>query len=175
MLKWLDNYLEEFLVVGLLVFLLCSVNIESFRRYVLNDSGPYSEEIARFALIWMVYLGVPYAVKKRRHIICDVIPSRVSRRLELLINFIGYVFFLVFALVMTYENYNLVINEIAIDKTSEAMHAPIWYFSAGIGVGFALAALRLIQGIWQTVRAIRNPAFAGDSWAWQSEAEKGFD
>lgn len=172
---WLDDYLEEFLVVGLLVFLLLSVNIEAFRRYVLNSSGEYSEEIARFALIWMVYLGLPYAIKKRRHIICDVLPAKIPRRVDLIVSFIGYVCFLLFSLVMTYENYNLVINEIGIDKRTEAMHVPIWYFSAGIGIGFGLASLRLMQGIWQTIRAIRNPDLAGDDWAWRSEAEKGFD
>src|SRR5690242_9838007 len=70
-LVWIGEYVEEVLVVGLLAFLVCAVSVEVFRRYILNNSGPYSEEIARFAMIWMVYLGVPYAIKQRRHIICD--------------------------------------------------------------------------------------------------------
>ena len=171
----LEIHLEEVLVVSLLVFLVCAVSIEVFRRYVLNSSGAYSEEIARFALIWMVYLGIPFAVKQKRHIICDVLPSRLSRRTTLAINLVGYICFFAFCLVMVYENFQLIMTQIAIDKRTEAMHVPIWYFSASIGVGFALAGVRLLQAIRHTVRAMLNPDVSADEWAWATEAEKGFD
>jgi TRAP-type C4-dicarboxylate transport system permease small subunit len=170
----LEANLEEFLVVGLLVFLVCSVATEVFRRYVLNNSGEYSEEIARYALIWMVYLGVPYAIKQRRHIICDVLPSSLPRRVNLAISLASYGLFLGFSVLMVYENYQLVMTQMMVDKRTEAMHAPIWYFSSGVGIGFALASARLLQAIWHTLRAMRSGN--GDAeWAWHTEAEKGFD
>jgi TRAP-type C4-dicarboxylate transport system permease small subunit len=173
-LLWLEANLEEVLVIGLLIFLVCSVTVEVFRRYILNSSGEYSEEIARYALIWMVYLGVPYAIKQRRHIICDVLPSSLSRRASLAISLVSYALFFAFSLLMVYENYQLVVTQIAVDKRTEAMHIPIWYFSSGIGIGFALAATRLLQAMRYTLRAMRSGA-GGDEWAWQTEAQKGFD
>jgi len=150
----LDNYLEEILVISLLVFLVVTVNIEVFRRYLLNSSGAYSEEIARFALIWMVYLGVPYAIRRSKHIVCDVLPSRIPRKFSLSINILSYILFLVFAVVMTYENYQLILNQIAVDKRTEAMYAPMWLFSMGIGIGFGLAVIRLIQTIYINIKEL---------------------
>jgi TRAP-type C4-dicarboxylate transport system permease small subunit len=173
-LRFLDNYFEEILVIGLLLFLVFAVNIEVFRRYILNQSGAYSEEIARFALIWTIYLGVPYAIKMRRHIICDVIPARIPRRLDLIINFISYLCFLIFSIVMVVQGYELVISQIAVDKRTEAMHLPIWYFSIIIGIGFGLAVIRLLQSLRENIQEVLAPTGSGPR-AWESEAQKGFD
>jgi len=155
-INFLDNYLEEILVISLLVFLVVTVNIEVFRRYLLNSSGAYSEEIARFALIWMVYLGVPYAIRRNRHIVCDVLPSSIPRKVNLGVNILSYILFLIFAVVMTYENYQLILNQIAVDKRTEAMYAPMWWFSMGIGIGFGLAVLRLLQTIYLNLKELFN-------------------
>lgn len=67
LLRFLDNHLEEMFIACLLAYLVLGVNFEVFRRYILNNSGAYTEEAIRLALISMVYLGVPYIIKKKTH------------------------------------------------------------------------------------------------------------
>ncbi len=142
---FIDEYFEETLVVCILLFLVFSVNIEVFRRYVLNASGAYSEEISRFALIWLVYLGVPWAVKRKRHIVCDVIPSNTPPKLVLMVNMVSNLLFIFFAVMMIIGDHGLIAQQIMVKKKTEAMHLPMWWFSTGIGIGFFLAIIRLIQ------------------------------
>lgn len=171
-LRWIDEYVEEVLVVALLFFLVGAVNIEVFRRYVLNSSGAYSEEIARYVMIWMIYLGVPYAIKQRRHIVCDVLPAGMSPRLDITIDTISYLLFFLFCLFMAYQSYSLVALQIEMGKRTEAMHVPIWYFSIAIGVGFSLGALRLFQIIYHTIGRLRRPGAEGPAWPWNNSHQE---
>ena len=49
----------------------CDVFYQFFTRYALNDSAAWTEEIARYLLICMVFVGVAAAVRTSRHIHVD--------------------------------------------------------------------------------------------------------
>ena len=44
-----------------------------FTRYVLNDSAAWTEEIARYLLICIVFVGIASAVRRTRHIHVDFV------------------------------------------------------------------------------------------------------
>ena len=48
-----------FLVLSIAVIVSASV----FFRYVLNDSLSWSEELAKYAMLWLVFLGSPIALR----------------------------------------------------------------------------------------------------------------
>ena len=66
MLKWLDENLEEFLMVALLIAMTVIMGIQVFARYALGASLSWSEELTRYLFIWSVCSNVP---KKREGIV----------------------------------------------------------------------------------------------------------
>ena len=50
MLKWLDENLEEFLMVALLIAMTVIMGIQVFARYALGASLSWSEELTRYLL-----------------------------------------------------------------------------------------------------------------------------
>ena len=57
------------------------VSVQVFVRYVLQKPlFLWSEELARFILIWMVFLGIGVGVKNDAHFAMDVLPSQLGRR-----------------------------------------------------------------------------------------------
>lgn len=54
-----------------------------FFRYVLNASLAWPEEVARWAFIWAVFLGMAINVGRRNHIAIDLVTQRLSPRLKL--------------------------------------------------------------------------------------------
>lgn len=157
-LSWLDRHAEESVAVILLLCLVLGVNFEVFRRYALHSSGAYMEEISRLTLIALVYLGIPYVARTRGHILCDVIPASAPRCVQRAVSLFGNAMFLVFSLSMVYGGWKLVVMQIAIDKRTEAMHAPMFVFTALILIGFGLTVVRLIQNLGQDLRAAAPPA-----------------
>lgn len=51
-IHWLDEYLEEFLMVVFLIAMTLIMGIQVFSRYILGVSLSWSEEITRYLFIW---------------------------------------------------------------------------------------------------------------------------
>jgi TRAP-type C4-dicarboxylate transport system permease small subunit len=87
--RWLAMLLEVVATVGFLVMCI-SIILQVVFRYVLQLVAPWTEELARFACIWAVFLGAAVCFDEGTHIKIDFIISKVSRkatkRLLLLIN-----------------------------------------------------------------------------------------
>ncbi|ARP85249.1 TRAP transporter small permease [Bordetella genomosp. 9] len=90
--------LALFWVMALLVFL------QFFTRYVLNDSFAWTEELATYSLIGVVFIGAAMCVRLCRHIQVDLLyrylPRPVGRLFSTVIDiartvFFGYVAWLV--------------------------------------------------------------------------------
>ena len=63
-LHWLDENLEEFLLVVMLAAMTLIMGIQIFSRYALGQSLSWSEEVTRFLFIWSGFLSVSYCSKK---------------------------------------------------------------------------------------------------------------
>jgi TRAP-type C4-dicarboxylate transport system permease small subunit len=89
-------------------FWLLAVNVfyQFFTRYALNNSAAWTEEIARYLLISMVFVGVAAAVRTSRHIHVDflyrLLPPRGGRTLATLVDIVRILFF-AFASVLTWQ------------------------------------------------------------------------
>ena len=62
-LHWLDENLEEFLLVVFLIAMTLIMGIQVLSRYVLGQSLSWSEEITRYLFIWSGFLSVSYCSK----------------------------------------------------------------------------------------------------------------
>src|SRR5512133_356369 len=74
---------EAWLALGLFWMLGLTVFYQFITRYVLNDSAAWTEEIARYQLIAVVFIGAAIGVTKNSHIQVDFfyrhMPPLVSR------------------------------------------------------------------------------------------------
>jgi TRAP-type transport system small permease protein len=68
-----------------------------FTRYFLNNSASWTEEIARYLLIGVVFVGASIGVAKNNHIQVDLLyrylPTKVGRLLAVLVDVIRVAFF----------------------------------------------------------------------------------
>ena len=63
-LHWLDENLEEFILVIFLIAMTLIMGIQVLCRYVLGMSLSWSEELTRYLFIWCGFLSVSYCSKK---------------------------------------------------------------------------------------------------------------
>ena len=75
----LDRALE--LVLGTLLLLMVVVVLwQVFTRFVLGSPASGTEELVRFALLWLSLLGASYGFGQRSHLAIDLLPaSRIQR------------------------------------------------------------------------------------------------
>jgi TRAP-type C4-dicarboxylate transport system permease small subunit len=96
--------IEDWLTLLVFWLMALAVILQFFTRYVLNDSFAWTEEIATYCLVAVVFLGSAMCVRLNRHIHVDFLfrylPAGVARALATAIDivrttFIGYASYLV--------------------------------------------------------------------------------
>ncbi len=73
----LDNILKNTLIF-LMVALVVSVSWQVVSRYVFASPSSWTEEVARFLLIWIGVLGAAYAFRTGAHLGLDLLPKKLS-------------------------------------------------------------------------------------------------
>ena len=101
-LRFLDENIEKMLCVIALALMSAVIVAQVFCRYVLNSSLSWSEELARYLFIWMIYIGISYGVKLDKHICVDAVYSFAPKSIKRYYAIIGYLLFLLFAVAMVY-------------------------------------------------------------------------
>lgn len=70
--------LAEETVPSIAVFVMLAVVLyQVFMRYVLNRPPTWSDELARFLYIWMVFLGAALASRRGTHVAMEYLPARL--------------------------------------------------------------------------------------------------
>ena len=72
-------------VISCVLSIALIVSTSIFFRYVLNDSITWSEEIAKYLMEWMVFVGAPVAMVQSRHIAIEMFPNLFRPRIRALI------------------------------------------------------------------------------------------
>ena len=151
-LHWLDEYLEISICVVLMSVMTLVIFAQVVFRYALNNSLSWSEELARFIFIWLIYLGVSYGCKQMKHLKIDAALYLFPKKIRPIIMIIGDILFLVFAVYQCITGYKLMMVQIQFHKVSSALHCPMWVVNAAAVVGMGLAAFREIQVILYRIK-----------------------
>jgi TRAP-type C4-dicarboxylate transport system permease small subunit len=123
-------FMEKFLVLifGLLVL---DVLWQVFSRYILNTSFSWTEELARFSLIWLSILGAAYLNARREHLSMDYLYGKFSDTTKKKVSiFIEILIFLFALIVMVIGGSNLVYTTLHLGQLSGTLRIPLGYIYA---------------------------------------------
>lgn len=123
----LNKIIERSLIIifGLLVI---DVVVQVFSRYVLGQSFSFTEEFARFALIWLSLLGAAYLNGKQAHLSMDYLLKKLSsENLKKRMKIIEAMMFLFALLVLVIGGGNLVYLTFELGQKSPAMNLSLGY------------------------------------------------
>lgn len=152
-LRFLDENIEKMLCVIALALMSAVIVAQVFCRYVLNSSLSWSEELARYLFIWMIYIGISYGVKLDKHICVDAVYSFAPKSIKRYYAIVSYLLFLLFAVAMVYYGILVVGMQISSGQVSPAIGVPMQYVYAAPVVGFVLTAIRLVQKVIEAIKA----------------------
>jgi len=156
LLRLVDDKLEVFICVILMSVMAVLLNIQVFMRYVMKDALSWTEELARYIFVWLVYIGISYGAKISKHLRVeaglDLFPKKARPYLLLAAD----AFFLCFALYISYRGWGIVERQIRLGQVSAAMRIPMWIVSAAPMVGFGMAAVRVAQNMVGKIKLMRG-------------------
>jgi TRAP-type C4-dicarboxylate transport system permease small subunit len=126
-LKWLNEHLEETILVVLLVVINFVMLAQIIARYIFNDSMSWPEEFCRYCYVWTVFLSISYTIAKgsmlRVSVVMDLFPAKIQSTIRVLCDLIMLALFWVF-----FRHAVSVVGHIknVTHEISSAMRIPMW-------------------------------------------------
>ncbi|MFD1065009.1 TRAP transporter small permease [Oceanobacillus locisalsi] len=144
-LKNITDKLEEYLLIIILLVICSTMVVQVFYRYILNDPLMWSEEFARFLLVWLTLLGMGYGVRKGIHIempfFFEKFSYNMQKVLQIGINILVLVFFIyLMPYVLEYTETQQMI-------TSTSLGIPMSYLYLSLITGIVIVVIRLVEQI----------------------------
>ena len=152
MLKALDDYLEETILIILLVIMTGVMGIQIVSRYVFQNSLTWSEELVRYMFVWSAFLGVPFCIKHGLSIKVDQFRNLFPIPLQKVLMYIDKIIIFLLFLVLFIYSFTVVKATYLSGQTSPAMQLPMWTVQISVTVSSLLSMIRSIQNLSHLVR-----------------------
>lgn len=126
-------------IMCLLVFL------QVLFRYVIQLPLYWTEELARYLFIWVIYLGAVLCIPWNRHLRLEIAINLFPDKFRGYIRKVGNVLFIVFAVILLVRSVGVLNYIISSHQVSPAVRLPMQYVYVSVPVCCVLMIVRLVQ------------------------------
>lgn len=163
LIREFDRHGERWLLLVFYAFVVSVIFVEVVRRFVFQYSSIWGEETARYAFIYLVWIGAAAAVKDRAHIRIDIIFKFLPSRGVAFLYLLGDVVTLLFACAALYWSLESVATSLRFGAATHGLRINQAWFAFAVPFGFSLILIRLVQSIRRDVSDIRagRPPYTG--------------
>lgn len=155
-LSLIDRNCERWLLLAFYSMIVVTIGTEVVRRFALSYSSTWAEEVARYAFIYLVWIGVAAAVRDRGHIRIDVIMGFLGNRGKAVIYLIGDFIMLFVSVLALYYSYETLSISMKFQSVTHGLGVAQAWFLAAVPFGFCLVTFRLVQSILRDLSNIRH-------------------
>lgn len=142
--KTVDQINKYLLYIIAVILIIMSLTIFSqvFSRFFLGASLAWSEELSRYLMAWLVFLGAAISIRKQSLIGVEAFVDLVSKNVKKYIKTFVYIVCLGFGIFLVLKGIDML--EIVATQKSPAMKVPMTWVYASIPFGGVLMAINSI-------------------------------
>ncbi len=153
MLQRLLHHTDQ-LLKGLLILIVSTMVLNVLwqvaTRFLLGSPSSWTEELARFLLIWLGLFGGSYAYRTHAHIGIDILTRKLRGTSQAIVTNLALVVVVLFALVvMVYGGSQLVLLTLALKQTSASLGIPVGYVYLALPVSGLMIAIYSLAQLFQ--------------------------
>lgn len=143
LLKLLNDNLERYLMLVLLLGMTLVLGIQIVFRFVLNSPLTWSEELARFMFIWSTFLSIGFCLREGISLKIDTLISLFPKKTQAVIYMAGDVVMAVFFIYLLPASWEFAYTSVLSGQTSAACHIPMYFIQISLMVGLCPGRLPL--------------------------------
>ncbi|EKF9172872.1 MULTISPECIES: TRAP transporter small permease [Gammaproteobacteria] len=151
----MDKYFEPSIIVtftlGLFTFIFLEIVLRPF-----NISIAWSGEAARFLFVWVIYLGISYAIRNGRHIRVLALVKLLPVKTQQFLNLISNLVFLSYQGIVLYHAIKITEKSFRLGQLAPAMEIPLAFLYVCLVVSAALSIIRLSITIKRDISILFN-------------------
>lgn len=139
---------------------------EVFVRYVLRESLPWAEEVPKYLMIWLTFLGASAVTRRDMHVGFTGVLERLPARLSRWILLAGRLLVLLFLYYMVRWGFILTFSMGFVSVTA-ALQIPFFWVFLSCPLGGCLMILQLLS---RTMQDLADPRWGGAASSSSEEA-----
>lgn len=121
----IDKILSNILII-IMGIMVINVLWQVFTRFVVGVPSSFTDELARYLMIWIGILGAAYVSGRNMHVAIDVLPTRASPENQKKIMRVVYVIIIMFSLTaLVIGGSRLVYISYLLGQSSPALQIPL--------------------------------------------------
>lgn len=149
LIRWLDKYLEEYVLILLLAGISCTMFLQIIMRYIFNMPLTWPEELSRYMWIWTVFFSMSYSIRVgnvlRVDVLTEFLPKKAKKILEIVLQSVTFAVYCVFSRYTVVVLKSLIIS----GRVSPALRIPMFLVYFAVCAGFFLSTIRTAQVLWR--------------------------
>ena len=126
--------------------MVANITIGVFFRYALNNSLSWTEELARYLMVWFALLGMGLALKENEHVSVSFFLNKMTPVVVVIIKIINVCLVMFFCLVL----FKYSLNHLSVVKLqiSPSIGIPMYLPYSAITIGSFLMALECVRHLY---------------------------
>jgi TRAP-type C4-dicarboxylate transport system permease small subunit len=143
----------ELFIVATMALLVVDVVWGVFTRYALGEQAKWTEELARFLLVWVALLGGAVAFGTKAHLGVDYFVNRLhpdARRLTAMISHLVVFFFA--GAVLLLGGVKVVSEALALEQTTPALGWKMGYVYMALPISGFFVVLHTVANLMETLK-----------------------
>lgn len=139
----------RYIVSSLFVIMVSLVFLQVVTRFVINYPISWTEEISRYLMIYIVFLGSALLVRKTAHIAVDFLLEIVNPKTKKALNLVNLIISMVFFGILLYFGTELTIVVIG-QATPNLQFSMAWAYAA-VPLGALLMLMNALAVLFETI------------------------
>lgn len=146
-LSKIEQYFIGILLLAIAFLLFINVVLRFF-----GSSLVWSEEVARYSIVWLTFIGSSVCVYKGAHIGVDAIMNVLSEKGKKVLLLITILMSIVFTILFTYFSFIITKNVFTTNQVSSTIKVPMVYVYGAMPVGGILMLVRYTQEFFMKLK-----------------------
>lgn len=154
------NTMLNIVMASFLIIATLAIGIQVFTRYVLSYTPPWTEELARYANIWITMLGIGVVLRRNGHIKLDfletVLTEKGKLKSKMALDVINTGITTIFLTFLVYGGFKIL--KAASRQIAPGLKISLLAIYIAVPIGCLFALLFIIEQILDSILQRRGPA-----------------
>ncbi|MGO4890487.1 TRAP transporter small permease [Anaerobacillus sp. MEB173] len=148
------NNISKALLGGIVGLMLLSILIQVVLRYVFNTGLSWPEELTKFLMAWMTFIGSAIAIKQSEHISLDILVNKLSNKPQFFLIMVSRILILSFFAFFTYVGLEMALNSQVF--RADALGISLFWPRISMAIGGLLMILHTVHLIFKDIGRVMN-------------------
>ncbi|MCG8484825.1 MAG: TRAP transporter small permease [Clostridia bacterium] len=142
-------------IVSIFLMIMCVVIFfATVGRFSELYSMPWAEEVARYCMIWMMFIGIGIAARKDAHFKVSVITNLLPKIMQKGLVIVRAVLVIGVSLFIAKYSITIIKSQILMGQVSPSLKIPMWILYTSIPIGCVLMSIFYMVSCYKKFKAL---------------------